>query len=299
MYSTSITYKPGFWARLFLSKAWRLTLNSSNSEQIQLIAEDDVHLSCAEVTSVVSNKRLVWHSVEIRSKTYRASLPGLSADKATKLRDDLHQFVNNYLAMKIESDKVRLSEVDLHLRSLTRNAWRYLAHSDVIEAVSRIAGDLTSALSHPLFDISRIPDTLARQFPSSFEMLTDPSTRSRYNQAFLEEELLRYDKFFSNLSGMSLSGEQREACIRLEDNNLLVASAGSGKTATMVGKVAYLLKKDLCDQNEILILAFNSDAASELKNRIAGQLGVNADDLECSVSTFHALGRGIIPPVSG
>lgn len=42
------------------------------------------------------------------------------------------------------------------------------------------------------------------------------------------------------------------------------------------------------------MLAFNRSAAEELKERIARQLGVDAADLKCRVTTFHALGRGII-----
>src|SRR3546814_13692189 len=103
----------------------------------------------------------------------------------------------------------------------------------------------------------------------------------------------------SNLGGFSLSQEQREACIRLEDNNLLVASAGSGKSATMVGKVAYVLEKGLYQPGEILVLAFNKSAADELKERIAKQLGIDEEGRESvgwgkSVSVGVDLGgRGI------
>lgn len=103
-------------------------------------------------------------------------------------------------------------------------------------------------------------------------MLTDPGVRSRYNESFVVHEMQKFEKFFANLGGFSLSQEQREACIRLEDNNLLVASAGSGKSATMVGKVAYVLEKELYHPSEILVLAFNKSAADELKERIARQL---------------------------
>ncbi|RWX58209.1 DNA helicase UvrD, partial [Mesorhizobium sp. M4B.F.Ca.ET.089.01.1.1] len=83
------------------------------------------------------------------------------------------------------------------------------------------------------------------------------------------------------------------------DNNLLVASAGSGKSATMVGKVAYVLEKQLYRPDEILLLAYNKSAADELRTRIAAQLQVPEDALECRVTTFHALGRGIIEEIEG
>src|SRR3546814_725435 len=154
---------------------------------------------------------------------------------------------------------------------------------------------------------STLPDTLfpyttlfrSAYLPTSFSMLTDPAVRSRYNENFVVHEMQKFDGFFSNLGGFSLSQEQREACIRLEDNNLLVASAGSGRSATMVGKVAYVLEKGLYQPGEILVLAFNKSAADELKERIAKQLGIDEDALECRVTTFHALGRGIIEETEG
>ena len=61
----------------------------------------------------------------------------------------------------------------------------------------------------------------------------------------------------------------------------------------MVGKVAYVLEKKLVRPDEILVLAFNKSAADELRMRIARQLQVEEDALECRVTTFHALGRGM------
>lgn len=119
------------------------------------------------------------------------------------------------------------------------------------------------------------------------------------NDALVSTELARYRSFVDDLDDRSLSDQQREACIRLEDNNLLAASAGSGKSATMVCKVAYVLDKQLCRPEEILVLAFNKSAADELKERVARQLAVDPDNLESKVTTFHALGRGIIEEVEG
>jgi DNA helicase-4 len=67
----------------------------------------------------------------------------------------------------------------------------------------------------------------------------------------------------------------------------------------MVGKVAYVLRKELYRPSEILVLAFNKSAADELRERIARQLNVDESLLECRVTTFHALGRSIIEEVEG
>lgn len=299
MAANRTTYRPSFWARLFRLQSWKLTLNSANPSQVQLNADSDVVIQTCDISNISTRKGLIWNSVEIRSKNRIDNLSGLNAEKAKTLSDDLLQFVNQFLAQIIESDKDNMSEIDRVLQSVTADARQYLAHADVSRFISRVTGPVATAISHPLFDMALIKHLLSIAFPMSFAIITDPTTRHRYNDDFVAKELLRYQTFFDDLGGMSLSDEQREASIRLEDNNLLIASAGSGKTATMVAKVAYVLQKELYRPDEILILAFNKAAAVELRERIAHQLGVAEDELGCKVSTFHALGRGIIEQTEG
>ncbi len=299
MIGRSRTYRPSLWARIFLSENWKLVLSAASSDRIRLKLKADDDVPCFDVTDVSSTKALLWHTVEIRSKGRVDALSGLTAKAAQTLRQDLLAFVNQHLAELIDSDKEPLREVDTKIRAITDSNQQYLAHADVSRAIASVPGSASVALAHPLFDANLIPASLRAYLPTSFAMLTDPAVRSRYNESFVVHEMQKFDGFFSNLGGFSLSQEQREACIRLEDNNLLVASAGSGKSATMVGKVAYVLEKGLYQPGEILVLAFNKSAADELKERIAKQLGIAEDALECRVTTFHALGRGIIEETEG
>ncbi|TIQ62010.1 MAG: hypothetical protein E5X41_30485 [Mesorhizobium sp.] len=142
------------------------------------------------------------------------------------------------------------------------------------------------------------PAGLKASLPASFAMLTDPGVRHAYNEAFVAAEVRKFQPFFDDLVRRSFFDQQREACIRLEDNNLLVASAGSGKSATRVCKVANVLERQLYRPDEILLLAFNKSAADELKTRIARQLhrGKRAGVPRHDVSP---LGRGIIKEVEG
>jgi DNA helicase IV len=252
-----------------------------------------------DITAVAVTKALLWHSVEIRTRTRVTRLTGLSADAATRLRDDLYGFVNIHLSDVIARDKDRLKLVDDAISAIIVGKRQYLAQSDISRAIAAVPGSASQALSHPLFESVRIPAEVRANLPSSFGMLIDPDERGRYNEAFVAHEMCAFESFFNDLGGFSLSDEQREACIRLEDSNLLVASAGSGKSATIVGKVAYVLEKGVHEPSEILVLAFNKNAAAELKERIATQLGVAADKLACRVTTFHALGLGIIKEVEG
>lgn len=293
------TYRPGLIARLFSAGSWKLTLSRKSSEFIRLEDGGHVELPCRGIVAVSSTKGLLWHTLEIRSHSRVDRLSGLSGDAAGKLAADLKRFVNDHLCELIVSDGDRLRDIDDRLHAVVGVKAQYLAHADLTRAITSVPGRAAAALSHPLLDPELTASTLKAALPVSFGLLTDPGVRDRYNRDFLGSELTAFRAFFDDLDGRSLSDQQREACIRLEDNNLLVASAGSGKSATMVGKVAYVLEKELYRPEEILVLAFNKSAADELKGRIAKQMKVDEDALGCRVTTFHALGRGIIQEVEG
>ncbi|MER9749187.1 UvrD-helicase domain-containing protein [Mesorhizobium sp. M0140] len=295
----SRTYRPGFFARLFPAGKWRLTLDPKLSGHLRLAQDSEVELSCLDIVSISTSKAILWHTVEIRARGRTDTLSALSGDAAAQLVADLHAFINTHLFGLIGTEREHLLDVDDRLRKITEDNGQYLAQADLGRAIASVSGAAAAALSHPLLDPNLMPPGLKASLPASFVMITDPAVRHAYNEAFVRSELQKFQTFFDDLDRRSLSDQQREACIRLEDNNLLVASAGSGKSATMVGKVAYVLEKQLYRPDEILLLAFNKSAADELKTRIASQLQVAESALECRVTTFHALGRGIIEAVEG
>ncbi len=293
------TYRPSLLARLFPSGKWKLTLDSRRPGCLRLSQGGDAELNCLDIVSISTSKALLWHTVEIRARGRADTLSGLSGAAAGQLAADLYAFINSHLFGLIGTETDHLLDVDARLREITDGNRQYLAQADLGRATASVPGSAAAALSHPLLDPQLMPAGLKAALPASFTMLTDPGVRHAYNDVFVTSELLKLQPFFDDLDGRSLSDQQREACIRLEDNNLLVASAGSGKSATMVGKVAYVLEKQLYRPDEILLLAFNKSAADELRTRIARQLGVEEGALECRVTTFHALGRGIIEEAEG
>lgn len=295
----SRSYRPSIWARLLLVGDWKVTLNGSYRDQINVKTASEEIIRCLDLTSVSTTKALLWHTVELRSKTRTISLSGLTAKGAAEAAAGILSFVNHHLADLISADKDRLLDVDQAIRRMTETSRQYLAQADVSRAIADVPGNASRALSHPLFTARLIPAALRSFLPTSFALLTDPAVRAKYNDDFVTQELAGMKTFFDDLGGVSLSDQQREACIRLEDSNLLVAAAGSGKSATMVGKVGYALAKGLYAPEDILVLAFNRKAAEELEERIARQQGLEKDALGARVTTFHALGRGIIQEVEG
>ena len=65
----------------------------------------------------------------------------------------------------------------------------------------------------------------------------------------------------------TLNDEQRKAATALLGHNLVIASAGTGKTSTIVGRIAHLLRSGI-DPSKILLLTFTNKAAGEMIARL-------------------------------
>ena len=72
---------------------------------------------------------------------------------------------------------------------------------------------------------------------------------------------------------------------------LVLAGAGSGKTRTLIYRVAYLLEKGVRPE-EILLVTFTNKAADEMKNRVEKLLEAKAQGLWCG--TFHHIGNRVL-----
>ena len=90
-----------------------------------------------------------------------------------------------------------------------------------------------------------------------------------------------------------LNSAQQEAVNYLEGPLLIVAGAGTGKTRTLVTRLAHIINLGLARPYEILAVTFTNKAANELKHRIHSLTGI--DPLELSwVGTFHSMAAKIL-----
>lgn len=119
------------------------------------------------------------------------------------------------------------------------------------------------------------------------------------NQKHLIDQKAKLKPFFDSVEVSPLTDEQADACICMDDAVQIVAAAGSGKTSTMVAKTGYVLHQGLAKPEQILLLAFNTDAADELRQRVRERLK-GIDGIErVTVKTFHAFGRDVIAKKQG
>lgn len=86
--------------------------------------------------------------------------------------------------------------------------------------------------------------------------------------------------------------EQREAITHGEGPLLIIAGAGTGKTAVITRRIAYLIASKKARPEEILALTFTDKAAAEMEERV--DVLVPYGYAEVWISTFHAFGDRVL-----
>ena len=196
---------------------------------------------------------------------------------------------NNRVCKAIEELKeCAVKVMDSH-RSLVHPA-HYFAYSELenfIESYNDVKANVD--LVFPMY-AQYVTDEESKLLSSVIKRIEDE--RIEHNEQFVRTELENNKLYFDHVLGSyPLDPQQRDSIVKLEDNCLVIASAGSGKTSTIVGKAKYLVEKQHVSPAKILLLTYTKKAANELSERmqIAG----------LSSGTFHSLAYHIIAEVTG
>jgi DNA helicase II / ATP-dependent DNA helicase PcrA len=83
-----------------------------------------------------------------------------------------------------------------------------------------------------------------------------------------------------------LNEQQRQAVLHEGSPLLIVAGAGSGKTAVLTRRIAYLLAARDVGVGQVLAITFTNKAAAEMRERVVQLVGPKAKSMW--VSTFHS-----------
>ncbi len=75
----------------------------------------------------------------------------------------------------------------------------------------------------------------------------------------------------------------QEKIINSDNNLLVIASAGCGKTTTIINKINRILS--FCNENEILVVSFTNETVTDLKNKLPSDI---------DIYTFHKLALKIL-----
>ena len=91
--------------------------------------------------------------------------------------------------------------------------------------------------------------------------------------------------------------DQAKAIASTRASQLLVARAGSGKTSTLIKRIVFWTQHCGVDPREILVLAFNTKAASEVEERYRSFLSLDASSVVPHIMTFHAMAVAFSPDI--
>ena len=248
---------------------------------------------------------LVWAVVEIETAGGSVELRGMANGMARYFSAGLERRVTDVLMSLLESHRGMLGDLQQALDEFLDRP-HYLAHADLAAwahtneaAYGTTIAAIEGILKRPFFRHHPLEGDLIGQARRLIGALHgDGGVLAERNEALISREMAACGDFFDTVESTPLTPEQRRASVVMEDRNLLVASAGSGKTSTVVGKVGYALLRGLVAPEEVLIVAFNAHAAREIEERVHDRLAAMIHGPGAiKARTFHALGLEIIAEV--
>ena len=260
------------------------------------------------IESAVAKRGLIWSSIRIRSAGQNTTITvtGMGHQHAVEAAEVLRKALTLANVQAFARHRSQAKEIEEHIHSVL-DAPFWIAKSQVSEMCTFLRLRTKENLQDwPVYaKEAGALDYLSGEEVRTLQLINDPQSTIKervdsHNQRFLREELIARGSFFDTIEKNPLTDEQRVAAITFDDNVLTIAAAGSGKTSTLVAKAGYAITAGIAEPAQILLLAFNKDAADELKERVQQYLSKhisNASDI--AVSTFHAFGLSVIGEATG
>lgn len=284
----------GKWTVNLTARAFEFT---RAGERKKVVPYESIH-------SLESVQGLVWSEVAVDSVRGTIRFDGIGNGDARILIGQLEAKVSDALLKSIEPHRLSIANLSRSFKMLLSRP-RYLANQDIsiwVEKQEAKSGAparaILNALRNPFFPVHRLEGNLQAQIEMLMDVLQGKSSViDERNEAFVQDEMNSHRAFFDGVEQTPLTDEQRRAAIVMEDRNLLIAAAGSGKTSSVVGKVGYALLRGYVEPDQVLVLAFNNHAAKELEERINDRLQGVLGGKTVTVKTFHALGLEILADV--
>src|SRR6266571_4460285 len=206
-----------------------------------------------------------------------------------------------YRKHSIERARASLKEVPPILAKIDNSFQPYLSSKEYLpERVGRplrseIQTLVELTLPYLRKSVQRARDGAMRK---DFESITIAASLLRqnligHNYQYVQQAIAEHSKLL--VEELRLDTAQREATVRDDERNLVVAAAGSGKTRTLIARVRYLLERRVASTS-ILAITFTNKATEEMEDRLK-QMSVPVADQRSdgvTVSTLHALGKRIV-----
>ena len=280
--------------RLFARGPVRVSLAAETIHIEALLGGVLAKIPVGVIDSITVRPSWFWNRLTVRrADGTEHSIGGLDEREALRIRDAaLEQAERARQAAAVEAIRLspRLERLDEQLRLLLvgDSYARYSDSRKLHEAIAPTLRECGELVREHLEGEAR--EALGRiealERVESFEV-----TRRKANNLFVSKNSPAVQAAALTALPNPLTDEQVESVATDEDVTLVLAGAGTGKTAVIVGKVAHLVRNRGVSPGEILVLAFNRKAVAEIQGRLK-------DDLSAAhVRTFHSFGSRLIGDV--
>jgi DNA helicase-4 len=231
----------------------------------------DLYSGLARITEIIR---------ELEEELPEAKEQFLNVDEVfRKYRDIFGTFARNIIEKRQHALEKEVKEiVDGHT---------YLIYSDkqrCIDALQSFEEDLNHVDRTGILSNEYVIEQRQKVEKSRQEVLD-------YNRHFIERRKRDYSHLWKK--GLAtLDDEQQTAIVTDDKHNLVAAAAGSGKTETLITRIAYLLarKPDGVQAERILAIAYQRKAKEEIEERLLNRYNIR----NVNVRTFHKLGKDIL-----
>ena len=252
---------------------------------------EDRHIEGESIKEVTTSAQLLHARLTVLTHNgQKHSIGGLNKGESKALKTLIQKSVDHHRGIARQRAKgLSATIIETETKAgLLLSPTHYLRHSSTSEAVRKTVS--ATAVHHGFAEEFISPQ--ARTSLAHIRQMLEPEglepERQVANHAFLGDEVARVKAVSQDVSRYGLTDEQAKAVATEEDVTLVLAGAGTGKTVVITAKIAQLVRNQGVPLEKILVLAFNRDAAQEIRDRLPLDLqGAN-------VLTFHAFGLQVI-----
>ncbi|MEI7386776.1 UvrD-helicase domain-containing protein, partial [Pectobacterium versatile] len=294
-----------------------ISLSTKNS-YISISSEEFSYLELCEVSvgnvwflpKFLGYKKLVLNA-RLSDNSHKSYEFVAEAEKIIELKSDIITFVNGHAKRCLSSVEEKLKELSKDIYKLYSSE-KYVRHSKAEELSELNSSTLKSLCStwEKLFDYKLLSEKnilLSNSVEAKIKEISPyilsnmfSITRNNHNSHYISNMMDKEKEYFRSVEKSPLTEEQIKAALTFEDITLVTAAAGSGKSSCIVGKIGFAIKSNLFKENEILALAYNSEAAKELDARLKDRVSsILEKDVHITAKTFHAFGLSIIKKFYG
>lgn len=260
-----------------------------------------IHVPLENITKL--NIKSSGFSSELHINYTGTSFLVLKGYNSEQLKQFKAQFIQLLLKLVASSERWKRFQTSLEQRNnhnvyLSSTQWQPIAElHQLITRFSKLGitsehftNEIPNEISNETFNEIHRKVFIQAQTLSSADV--SELGRKLHNQSVVPRLLAKYKTFFDTIEKLPLTENQRIACVTNDDHNLVIAGAGTGKTATLIGKAGFLVEANIAKAQNVLLLAFGNKAAVEMNERIQERIPTLANSFKAS--TFHALGNRII-----